>query len=57
MSGYEGTQGGYGAYDAEEVPDVENIAGACPPQKIWYRIYPEEDFGALFSNPPPNVTT
>lgn len=55
--GYDSGEGGYGGYDASEVPDVEANAGACPPMQIWYRIYPEEDFGAIFNNPPNNVTT
>lgn len=57
MANYDDTQSGYGAYDAEEVPDVENVDGACPPMKLWYRIYPEENFTALFSDPPGNVIT
>lgn len=35
----------------------ENVAGACPPRNIEYRIYPQKDFNALFGNPPASVIT
>lgn len=34
-----------------------NVAGACPPQIIEYRIYAEIDFNDLFGNPPQSVIT
>lgn len=54
---YNEEQGGYAVDYTAEMPDVEDIAGACPPLLKWYRIYPETDFTAVFASPPDNVIT
>lgn len=41
----------------KEAKDFSTNAGACPPELIRYRIYPETDFNAIFGTPPANVTT
>lgn len=46
-----------GAADGDEVGDIGNGAGACPPDEKWYRIYPEYEFNDIFGNPPSNVIT
>ncbi len=45
------------AYPDWEVPNIENVEGACPPITLRYRIYPTADFNALFTDPPASVTT
>lgn len=49
----------YGGGSEGEQADEElgNVAGACPPDEKWYRIYPEYDFNDIFGNPPSNVIT
>lgn len=47
----------YSESQSHEAQDVGDNAGACPPEVIEYRIYPESDFGALFEVPPSNVDT
>lgn len=56
-SGYNDSFGGYSPSEADEAPDVDAVDGACPPLELWYRIYPEVDFNAEFSNPPDTVIT
>jgi hypothetical protein len=46
-----------GSPDGEEVGEIGEGAGACPPDEKWYRIYPEFDFNEIFGNPPSSVTT
>lgn len=47
----------YGNDGAHEAEDVGDNAGACPPDVIEYRIYPEKDFDAIFFGPPSTVDT
>lgn len=54
---YDDYDGGYGAEDATNAPDVDGVAGACPPLILRFRIYPEADFNAIFGDPPENVVT
>lgn len=44
-----------GAADGDEVGDIGDVAGACPPDEKWYRIYPEYDFDLIFDPPPTSV--
>lgn len=45
---------GGGSTGAEAV-EVGIGNGACPPDEIWYRIYPEYEFNDVFSQPPGNI--
>lgn len=43
--------------DANDARDFSTNAGACPPELIRYRIYPEADFNVVFGTPPATVIT
>lgn len=50
---YEQAKGGLDDTQEAEIP--ADVDGACPPEVSQYRIYPEADFGDLFSDPPRTI--
>lgn len=54
--GYDELEAGYGGGgNIENAPDLDGQDGACPPQILSYRVYPEMNFDAMFGQPPTTV--
>lgn len=47
----------YGNDNAKPAGKIADGQGACPPEVVEYRIYPEVDFNFYFGNPPATVIT
>lgn len=56
--GFDEIEGGYGGNDnIDDAPNLDGQDGACPPQIVNYRIYPEANFNLVFGAPPVSVIT
>lgn len=53
---YDGNDSG-STSGGQEAGQIGEVAGACPPETIWYRIYPEYEFNEVFGTVPANVDT
>lgn len=50
---YTSEGGGFSEVEEARIPDA--VAGACPPQVIEYRIYPQVNFNEIFGDPPDSI--